>query len=403
ELEQLRMVGDHRPRVIRRREVGGARGQRPGIGGSRHPGRHPLEHRHAGHRPALVRGGSPGQLRGDRLDRGATQQGPAHGSGEPRRQGHGGGAGGYLGASRRSVPAGDRGRARLPCVPAAGDADQADRHPPIRRLLVAGVRAGGDPVGPVGGSSWRAGVLSGPSIGWADMRRALLWSAIVLTALVLQSTLFAKVTLAGAKPELVYMVTIILAFLEGPSSGAVAGFAGGMAEGFLLNQPKGITALTLTLVGYAVGTLRQYIVTPSPLLPVALVGGATTGGLLFYGLVSFLLGQLDYGGGYLIQIALLSGLYNAILTPFFFPIVRRVAESSRAKKVFRWGVPPRPGRAQEREPRPHSEEGAGRGGRVHVRRADHAPVVPPSPVHGSVREGGKPESGPAGPDRAVAW
>ena len=104
----------------------------------------------------------------------------------------------------------------------------------------------------------------------------------------------------------------------------------------LLNQPKGITALTLTLVGYAVGTLRQYIVTPSPLLPVALVGGATTGGLLFYGMVSFLLGQLDYGAGYLIQIALLSGLYNAILTPLFFPIVRRVAESSRAKKVFRW-------------------------------------------------------------------
>jgi rod shape-determining protein MreD len=168
------------------------------------------------------------------------------------------------------------------------------------------------------------------------MRRSLLWSAIVLTALVLQSTVFATVTLAGAKPELVYMVTIILAFLEGPSSGAVAGFAGGMAEDFLLNQPKGITALTLTLVGYAVGTLRQYIVTPSPLLPVALVGTATVGGLLFYGLVSFLLGQLDYGVGYLIQIALLSGLYNAILTPLVFPIVRRAAESSRVKKVFRW-------------------------------------------------------------------
>src|SRR6266487_4828453 len=117
------------------------------------------------------------------------------------------------------------------------------------------------------------------------MRRALLWGAIVLTALVLQSTVFAKVTLAGAKPELVYMVTIILAFLEGPSSGAVAGFAGGMAEDFLLNQPKGITALTLTLVGYSVGLLRQYIVSPSPLLPVFLVGLSTTAGFLFFGLV----------------------------------------------------------------------------------------------------------------------
>src|SRR2546429_5962445 len=121
------------------------------------------------------------------------------------------------------------------------------------------------------------------------MRRALSWTVVVLTALVLQSTLFSQVTLAGVKPELVYLVTVVLAFLEGPSSGALAGFAGGMAQDFLLNQPKGITALTLTLVGYAVGTIRQYIVTPSPLLPVALVGGATAVGGLFYGVLAFLL------------------------------------------------------------------------------------------------------------------
>src|ERR671930_2716396 len=144
------------------------------------------------------------------------------------------------------------------------------------------------------------------------MRRALLWSAIVLTALVLQSTVFAKVTLAGAKPELVYMVTIILAFLEGPSSGAVAGFAGGMSEDFLLNLPKGITALTLTLVGYVVGTIRQYVVSPSPILPVLVVGAATAVGILFNELVAFLLGQLHVSLGEVIRVALLAGLYNAI-------------------------------------------------------------------------------------------
>src|SRR5439155_22559672 len=97
------------------------------------------------------------------------------------------------------------------------------------------------------------------------MRRALSWTVVVLTALVLQSTLFSQVTLKGVKPELVYLVTIVLAFLEGPATGAVAGFAGGMAQDLvLLDHPKGITALTLTLVGYSVGMIRQYIVTPSP-------------------------------------------------------------------------------------------------------------------------------------------
>src|SRR5262249_44725707 len=121
----------------------------------------------------------------------------------------------------------------------------------------------------------------------------------------------------------------------GPSSGAVAGFTGGMAQDFLLNQPKGITALTLTLVGYGVGMLRQYIVTPSPLLPVAIVGGATAAGVAFYGSVAFLLG-VDVGAGYVLRVALLSSVYDAVLTPLIFPVVRRLAESSRPKKVFRW-------------------------------------------------------------------
>jgi rod shape-determining protein MreD len=168
------------------------------------------------------------------------------------------------------------------------------------------------------------------------VRRILSWAAVVLTALLLQSTVFAQIELGGAKPELVYLATVVLALLEGPSSGALAGFIGGMAQDFLLDQPKGITALTLTLLGYAVGLIRQYIVTPSPLLPVLLVGAATVCGVFFHGVVMFLLNQLDVGWLYLLRVSLLSGVYNAILTPFLFPVIRRVAEASRARKVFRW-------------------------------------------------------------------
>ena len=58
-----------------------------------------------------------------------------------------------------------------------------------------------------------------------------------------------------------YLVTIAMALLEGPREGMIVGFAGGMGQDFLLNQPKGITALTLTLVGYTIGLARQYITT----------------------------------------------------------------------------------------------------------------------------------------------
>lgn len=168
------------------------------------------------------------------------------------------------------------------------------------------------------------------------MRRALTLTVAIVTALLVQTTVFADVRLLGVRPELMYLVTIIFAVLEGPSSGAVAGFASGMAQDFLLDAPKGITALTLTLVGYSVGLLRQYIVSPSPLLPTFLVAGGTFVGVLFYRFVSFLLGQEATTVLYVFKAAALSAVYNAILTPLLYPVLRRIAAASRSRRIIRW-------------------------------------------------------------------
>lgn len=170
------------------------------------------------------------------------------------------------------------------------------------------------------------------------MRRVLAWFAVIVTGLLLQTTLFAPpngFTLAGARPELMYLITIVIAMLEGPASGAVTGFIAGMGQDFLSTAPKGITALTLTLLGYVIGQLRQYIVTPSPLLPVVLVATGTAVGVVFNELVRFLLGQ-SVTPLYVVKTSLLSAAYNAILTPIFYPVLRRVAEGSRSKRVTRW-------------------------------------------------------------------
>jgi rod shape-determining protein MreD len=168
------------------------------------------------------------------------------------------------------------------------------------------------------------------------VRRVLTLTVVIVTALLLQTTVFADVRLLGVRPELMYLVTIVFAVLEGPSSGAIAGFAGGMAQDFLLDAPKGITALTLTLVGYTVGLLRQYIVSPSPLLPAFLVAGGTFVGVLFCRLVAFLLGQEVTTVLYVFKAAALSAVYNAILTPLLYPVLRRVAEGSRSRRIIRW-------------------------------------------------------------------
>jgi rod shape-determining protein MreD len=167
------------------------------------------------------------------------------------------------------------------------------------------------------------------------MRRALSIAAIIVTALLLQSTVFAQMKLFGVRPELLYLVTIVIAVLEGPGEGMVVGFAGGLAQDFLLNQPKGLTALTLTLLGYGVGLLRQYIVSPSPLLPTMLVAVGTAAGVVFYEIVGFLLGQVNQPLSFSIKVPVFTGVYGAVLTPIVYPFLRRIAELSRPQRVAR--------------------------------------------------------------------
>ena len=154
-------------------------------------------------------------------------------------------------------------------------------------------------------------------------RRFVAIVAVVVTALLLQSTVFAELRLVGVRPELLYLVTISIALLEGPNQGAIVGFAAGLAQDFMLNQPKGITALTLTLLGYSIGMVRQYIVSPSPLLPTFLVAIGTATGVAFYEVVSVLLGNFQLPFTFAAKVVLLTAAYNTVLTPIVFPVLRR--------------------------------------------------------------------------------
>ena len=168
------------------------------------------------------------------------------------------------------------------------------------------------------------------------MKRALVVAAVVVTALLLQTTVFPELTLLGVKPELLYLVTVVFAALQGPAEGALVGFVSGLAQDFMLNTPKGITALTLTMLGYTVGLARQYITSPSPLLPAFLVALGTAGGVAFHQAVAFLLGEEEGPFGYVAKVVLLTALYGAVLTPIFFPVLRRAVASMHEGRVVRF-------------------------------------------------------------------
>ena len=161
--------------------------------------------------------------------------------------------------------------------------------------------------------------------------------AVLVLALAIQSTLLTKVTVLGVIPQLLFVVVISLAYLEGENVGVVVGFSGGLLQDFLLPQSiTGLTALVYVLVAYAVGKLRHLAPSTSvwmPVFAVALASAVAEGG---YAVLAIMMGQQWVSVADTAKIAGLVVLYNTLLTPFVFPLVRRVADRFRPERVIRF-------------------------------------------------------------------
>lgn len=167
--------------------------------------------------------------------------------------------------------------------------------------------------------------------------RALALAAVVLLAVALQSTLLARLTLLGVIPQLVLVVVVCLAYLDGRRVGVVVGFAGGLLQDLLLPQSIiGLTALVYTLVGYGVGSFRQFATGESVWSPVFAVAIASGIAEVSYAMLAIILGQEWVSISFTMKVTGLVVLYDTLLTPFAFPLLRRIAARFRPEKVYRW-------------------------------------------------------------------
>ncbi len=152
------------------------------------------------------------------------------------------------------------------------------------------------------------------------MRRFLLGAATVVPALLLQSTVLARLALPGGVPDLLLVLVVAFALAEGALSGTVTGFVVGLLADLGSDHELGRTALAYALVGYLVGLLQDDR-PRSPLLPLFAVAGAAVGAVATYALEGLLLGDPRITGA-----AFWSSLggtvtYSVLLTPLVVPVV----------------------------------------------------------------------------------
>ena len=166
------------------------------------------------------------------------------------------------------------------------------------------------------------------------MRRFFVLAGVLVVAVLVQSTVLARLTLAGARPDLLVLAVVSVAVATDPTTGAVFGFVAGLVADLLFDLPVGVSALVYVAVGFAVGTARVYVTSHRPLVHLVLAGAASLASVWCCGL---LLRVFDLSSWATVTRAgPLVALYNLLLTPFVYPVVLALTERIPARPAQRW-------------------------------------------------------------------
>ena len=98
------------------------------------------------------------------------------------------------------------------------------------------------------------------------MIRYLRLALVVITAVVLQTTLFTHLRIDGVVPDVGLVCVLAVAYEDGPDTGAWFGFVMGLSIDLFLTTPLGLSALSFALTGYAVGVFQAGMVRTTPRL-----------------------------------------------------------------------------------------------------------------------------------------
>ncbi len=136
---------------------------------------------------------------------------------------------------------------------------------------------------------------------------------VILLALLVQQTVMVALRFGGAHPDLLWLLPITAALLDGPETGAIVGFWSGLAFDLVLPTPFGLSALVGAVLGYTVGTVTTPVDPRAVWLkPVAALTGCVGADMLFAVLGAILgqeqMVQIDY-----LAVVVVVGLASVVL------------------------------------------------------------------------------------------
>lgn len=159
---------------------------------------------------------------------------------------------------------------------------------------------------------------------WA---RILGLAATFLIAFALQATVAPHLTIAGAPPDFVLVVVVVLGLLRGARGGALSGLAAGFALDVLRGREIGLFALGLAAAGGLAGVISEKLYPSRISVRFAIALAATVvDQVTIVGLYALTRGNLDLLATGL-ELAARQAIYNGVLTVLAYGPLGRAARA----------------------------------------------------------------------------
>jgi rod shape-determining protein MreD len=160
------------------------------------------------------------------------------------------------------------------------------------------------------------------------MTRATRLAALVFMIVIIQVAVFPHLRLFGVVPDLGLLVALAVGYHEGPEAGAIVGFVAGFGYDLFLETPLGLEALSYAIVGYGIGVFESGLFrSPRWLASFLGAAGGLAGGLTLIA-IGVLAGVDAVKGTQGVITISYAALYDALLAPLVFFLVRRVLGSN---------------------------------------------------------------------------
>jgi rod shape-determining protein MreD len=145
---------------------------------------------------------------------------------------------------------------------------------------------------------------------------------LILVAALLQSTLFIRLSIRYAVPDIALLILVYVSYVNGRNIGQTTGFFGGLLLDFISFSPLGLNIFVRTVIGYLTGLLSGVFFLDKFFLPMVLCAGATflKAGLL--AALNLLFSNAIPAYNFFVATFWFELALNTVLAPFLFAFFR---------------------------------------------------------------------------------